>query len=152
LEDVFYFTQSRLSLDEVAHMARPLGYDAQFSTSYPQPVLNLYIDETFQGSRRAKDGSGTIEVTSFRDYWQWQEWYDVDCLEPEQRRMLEEYHPTSSFMISYHPSSLPKLAQFLKRILEHHGGWVALDDDWKEVYDASSIDRICRPLKEPEAD
>ncbi len=75
------------------------------------------------------------------DWWQWFEieakslWYD----DPTDYDDLAEIKPQSIFVVEYHANTLPKLAEFLKDLLEQYGGWVDCKGSFKKAFTLENI-------------
>ena len=145
MEDVFYFTKEAVSLDDIACMAKETNY--RYETIQASGVdtgqLRIYYGGQVESWQRS-DPSEALEVHMREDYWYWEKWDDwLDTTpEPEHKAKLLEYSPTSAFIISYRPGSLPILKRFLKLVLRRFGGWVGDAEDWSNPYTLSNIDKL----------
>jgi len=126
MEDFFYFTRSTVTFVEITEVADEFQYEHEFFQS-SNDFLNIYItNSTFWQLTKITEEEG-----------------DFESFEPSDRTKVEEFNPSSSFMISCHLNSLEKLALFLKRLLEKYGGWIGTDlPDFEPIYELSNIDKL----------
>ncbi len=114
MDDFFYFSQEKVTLDDIIPCAESLGFTIVKFTSAGMPHLTvLETDDRFTQWTDLNDGSAPDPTSSF---------------EVEQQAVLASYDPKAMLMISYHPSSIPGLIRIVRILLERFGGWVGRDD------------------------
>jgi hypothetical protein len=125
MEDLFYFSRSEVTLEQIQDLAESKGYKHAIFT-YP-------------GGRNYSGGRYLSVNLSVAKDFHCEEWFDLDVLEPGQIDLLERLDPASSWMFSYQPRAMPELKAFLKDLLLTYGGWIAQDDDWETIYDVDHL-------------
>lgn len=118
MEDLYYLTKTDMELEDIAACAEEFGYRHYYVTrAYRDLVIHYSEDDLCRWAKLEKDKL---------------------ALEDSEREQMSQLQLSSIFMINYHATSLPKLVDFLKRILERHGG-VGCDEDWRVNYTIDDI-------------
>ena len=130
MEDIFYYTKVEVTLKDIAQIAQELGYTCESVSQSNMQWLNVHYDE--------------------QHFWLWDEFRveqgDLDVFELHERDRLIKLQVSSSFSISHHVDSWPKLSTFLKVLLVRYGGWIECDSgDDQETYAFESIDDFQHP-------
>lgn len=129
MEDLFYFSKTCITLDDIRLQAKKAGYRCTIFTNSDR-WLNVYYND--------------------HDFWQWSEFHedkgDFDALEPLQQKKIAAFQPLSALVVSHHITSLPDLVVFLQHILKCYGGWVGCDDGiFQATYDHQTIEKLHYP-------
>jgi hypothetical protein len=144
MEDLVYFARASVSLDDVARLARESGFRPEMTeASRNAPELRIFNGGKVDSWHRPNAGAA-LEVFWRDDSWiwcDWQNWRAELIEEPDAEWKIAEYDPTTVFLISYRPGSLPCLKGLLKSLLCYHGGWVA-DDEGSPPFDVETIDNL----------
>ena len=134
MEDIFYFTKSQISLEDVNSVAAEQGLSTWFQGEASDRELYISI-------------LGEIHST----------WClfgsDYDSFGPLDGAFVQKYQPVSSFMVTFSLSRTLIVVQLLERVLTLYGGWIGLDNDWVRsdddtvmIYDSSTIYDIVKAL------
>ena len=130
MRDIFYFTQQKITLDDIKSVGDGLGYKCNLilwvrddGTPYP-PSLTIHYSQ--------------------QDYWRWEETSEDDFYEPEDKAKLAEMGEYSGFHVTYTWISMPTLRKFMRQILQLYSGWVACNDVeiWASQYTLENIDSM----------
>jgi len=136
MEDLFYFTKSQVSLEDVNSVAVEQGLSTWFRGEASDRELNISI-------------LGEIHST----------WClfgsDYDSLGPLDGAFVQRYQPVSSVMVTFSLNRTFIVVQLIERVLALHGGWIGLDDDWVRpdddtvmIYDSSTIYDVVEALSQ----
>lgn len=105
MNDIFYFSAPRVDIDDIASLARQLGW--------------VHVHATPSGIDMRHDGE--------RSRCSWLP-FDLDSAEPAEAERLREEGITCAYCISHHPPH-PALMQLLTELTRRYGGWVGNDSD-----------------------
>ena len=136
MEDLFYFTKSQVSLEDVNSIAVEQGLSTWFRGEASDRELNISI-------------LGEIHST----------WClfgsDYDSFGPLDGAFVQRYQPVSSVMVTFSLNRTFIVVQLIERVLALHGGWIGLDDDWVRpdddtvmIYDSSTIYDVVEALSQ----
>jgi hypothetical protein len=129
LRDVFYFTKSSVTIEDIVLTAHAIERDAEIIETPDGQVLNIC------GSTDEWLHCIPIEPLG-RDY---------SSFEIPQQEKISSLQPRVGFIISYHLSSSATLIALLKRMFDQYGGWVGRDDNtFDAIYDSENIDYLVK--------
>ena len=137
MEDVFYFTKSKIGVLDIMRVAIEAGYEV------PRGLTPLSEDPCEQ----ARNINYMNPITGDERFWP-VESMSAECgyyegWDEESMQKVSDYEPASAFSISYNPGSVHMLAAFLKVVLERYGGWVGCDDvGFRRSYTAENIEEM----------
>jgi hypothetical protein len=135
MEDLFYFTQAEVTLEDIERLAHEAGYETTYVQWSTEPWLHVIL---------------TNEI-----YWEWipirEREGGFDSFEVPAQELLGRYQPLSAFDVTFHPyrpPSLTKLGEFLQLILMKYGGWVGCDTaNLEPIYRVDNIEELRYPFK-----
>ncbi len=124
MEDLFYFTKSLVTFEDIAEIAHEFGYETERHVVSDHDVLNV--------------------IYAGDEFWQWipmrESAGDFNSFTPSEQQMIKRYEPSSSFIIAHHLVSWPVIRTFLKRVLERHEGWIGCDvENFEPTFTAENI-------------
>lgn len=145
MQDVFYYSQAKVTLGDIQRLAEGLGYRCTL-VPWGEGCINLTI--SFGGKINVLRG---FEHEWVEDHWYVDEvtaseWEDAAEWEEEDVYVVvNSYQPRSMFTIGYHQEHLPELASFLHLLLVQYGGQVMVDAE--SVYSEGNVRNIVRHIR-----
>lgn len=129
MRDIFYFTEQKITLDDIQHIGNALGYECKIAifsnqdVPYP-PMLTIHY--------------------SPHDYWRWEKAIIDVFYTEEDKAKLAAMGDYSGFRAQYTWISMPALRKFMGYVLQQYGGWVACNDveSWENPYTVQNIQSL----------
>jgi hypothetical protein len=137
MDNIFYFSDKNLTLSHIEKIAKELG----FLTDYWHLNTGTTLKITYQGGPDSNE------------YWECfymrKDTVDFVDFTPDAIERIVNSGAVSVFMISLRPASLEQLRNFLKRVLQEHGGWIGGEaDDLEPIYTLDNNDELWYPYFE----